>query len=62
MPDINFHPDIYHDLNNAYTWYESQSKDLGEDFLSELDAALSLIQNTPNTWPVISNDFRRYLL
>lgn len=62
MLDIKFHPDIYLELSDGYNRYESKSEGLGEDFLFELDAAFSLIQNMPNTWPFIETDFRRYLL
>jgi len=62
MLEIQYHADIYHELRDAYNWYESQSPGLGEDFLHELDRAFSLIQNMPKTWPIISVNLRRFLL
>ena len=62
MPSIDFHPDIYHEVSEGYRWYESKSTGLGEDFLNELDSAFTLILELPDTWPVLSNSFRRYLL
>jgi len=60
--ELRFHPDIYHEVKNAYDWYESKSEGLGEDFLRESETAYSLIQRLPDTWPVIKRGFRRYLL
>ena len=62
MLDLLFHPDIEQELDEAYRWYESQSLGLGDDFLDELDRAFSVIQRMPNTWSIISDNFRRYLL
>jgi len=62
MPSLEFHPDIYQEVSEGYRWYESKSTGLGEDFLNELDSAFNLILELPDTWPVLSNSFRRYLL
>jgi hypothetical protein len=62
MSSLKFHPDIYLEVSEGYHWYESKSIGLGEDFLDELDSAFNLILELPDTWPVLSNDFRRYLL
>ena len=62
MPSLEFHPDIYFEVNEGYHWYESKSIGLGEDFLNELESAFNLILELPDTWPILSNDFRRYLL
>ena len=62
MPSLEFHPDIYHEVREGYRWYESKSTGLGEDFLNELESALNLILELPDTWPVLSKSFRRYLL
>ena len=62
MLELKFHPDVYQELDDAYHWYESKSEGLGEDLLNELDRAFSLIQNSPYTWPILSSNFRRYLL
>ena len=62
MPSLEFHPDISQEVREGYRWYESKSVGLGEDFLSELNSAFNLILELPDTWPIISNSFRRYLL
>lgn len=62
MKSIIFHPDIQHDLKGAYDWYESQCHGLGEDFLNELESAYRVIIDLPDTWPMITKEFRRYLV
>ncbi|MBE9582258.1 MAG: type II toxin-antitoxin system RelE/ParE family toxin [Proteobacteria bacterium] len=62
MPEIEFHPDISQEIRDGYNWYESRSTGLGEDFINELDSAFDLILELPDTWPVLSKGFRRYLL
>ncbi|MDR4521490.1 MAG: type II toxin-antitoxin system HicB family antitoxin [Nitrosomonas sp.] len=35
------------DLKDAYEWYESQQKNLGVTFISEIDAAINRIEGNP---------------
>ena len=62
MLKLIFHPDIQHEIKENYQWYESKSQGLGEDFITELESAFRLIMEIPDTWPLISSNFRRYLL
>ena len=62
MPKLIFHPDIKKEIKESYQWYESKTNGLGEDFMVELESAFQMIKEMPNTWPVISMNFRRYLL
>ena len=62
MKDIYFHPDIFHEIKDAYDWYEAKSSGLGELFLAELESAFSTIGETPVVWAKVSGEFRRYLL
>jgi hypothetical protein len=41
MPNIIFHPDVEHEVKASYEWYQRQAIGLGDDFLSELESALS---------------------
>lgn len=41
MTEILFHPDVRMDINESYSFYENQSHGLGDDFLIELEQALS---------------------
>ena len=62
MPELIFHPDIQFEIRDSYQWYESRARGLGEDFLGELESAFQVIKEIPDTWPLIANNFRRYLL
>ena len=62
MAKLIFHPDIHHEIKENYQWYQSKSQGLGEDFIAELESAFRIILEMPDTWPVISKKFRRYLL
>ncbi len=62
MLALDFHPDIFCEVNDSYIWYESKYAGLGDDFLRELDLAFSSIQEIPETWPLISKNLRRFLL
>ncbi len=62
MPALEFHPDVTFEIQESYLWYDSKSKGLGDDFLNELESAFLSIQDMPETWPVYSKFFRRYLL
>ena len=35
------------DLNDAYHWYETRKRGLGEDFLDEIEKAINLITQNP---------------
>lgn len=50
----------------AALWYEEQLPGLGELFLSELDRAMSAIDESPTTWPswpgtLPESEIRRFL-
>jgi hypothetical protein len=62
--ELRYHPHIYQEIKDGYDWYESRASGLGEDFLKELERAYSVIQNLPDTWPVMKKELgiRRYLL
>lgn len=54
-------PEAESDLQEAYAWYENQSKGLGADFILCVDAALSLIQRSPELYAQIHKNIRRVL-
>jgi toxin ParE1/3/4 len=62
MLPLTIHPDVYNEVSDAFRWYEGHARGLGEDFIAELDDALALVQRMPNTWPILSSPFRRFLL
>jgi len=62
MLNIIFHPDIEHEVKASYIWYQNQTTGLGDNFLTELEAAYEAIIEMPDTWPKFQSDFRRFLL
>ncbi len=54
-------PEAEKDLQEAYSWYEKQSKDLGADFILCVDAALALIQRSPELYVQVYKNIRRAL-
>ena len=67
MPPIRSHPEASEEAESAVDWYESRQEGLGRDFLEELERALTLIAESPNTWSLWpgmpeSLGIRRFLL
>jgi plasmid stabilization system protein ParE len=56
-----FHPSVRIDMDDAYTWYETQNPGRGEDFLSSVEKVLDAIQNNPEMHAKIYGDVRRCL-
>jgi plasmid stabilization system protein ParE len=56
-----FHPSVRIDMDDAYTWYETQNPGRGEDFLSSVQKVLDRIQNNPEMHARIYGDVRRCL-
>src|SRR5580698_9861737 len=50
------------ELTEAYQWYEAQRQGLGSEFLFSIEAALALIQRTPELHPLIHKPIRRALI
>lgn len=47
------------DLREAHDWYESQRAGLGEEFVSEIEAALRALVWAPQRYTVYYRGFRR---
>jgi hypothetical protein len=50
------------DLEEAASWYESQKSGLGHDFLDTVLQTLSLIEQSPLSYPVIYRGTHRAVL
>jgi toxin ParE1/3/4 len=55
---IVFQIEALQDIQDAYHWYESQLKDLGEDFLEELEKILTSLKQNPQYFGIAFDDFR----
>lgn len=54
-----FRPEVRNELDEAYSWYESQELGLGDDFLEQVDEALDRICQMPESYPAVYRDVRR---
>jgi toxin ParE1/3/4 len=57
-----YHPDAERELIEAAKYYERRVATLGVQFLDEADRAVSMILETPQSWRIIEEDVRRYLM
>ena len=62
MKAVLFHPEAEEEMIASAVFYETRSKGLGHKFLNEIARSLDLISSAPKTWPVFSDDIRRFLL
>lgn len=59
---LEFHPEALAELERAKAWYDGQRPGLGESFFQEITAAISRIQEAPNTWPAYGQGTRCFLV
>jgi plasmid stabilization system protein ParE len=57
-----FRPEVRDELDEAYSWYESQELGLGDDFLEQVDEALDRICQMPEFYPTVYRDVRRAMI
>ena len=55
-------PEAEEELNQAYQWYESQRKGLGDDFLLCVEGGLARLNRNPELYRKIHGDIRRLLI
>jgi plasmid stabilization system protein ParE len=61
MPSANLHPDAERELRSAYLWYLERSETVAKSFIAEVDHAISVVADSPNRWPRLTNAARRYI-
>ncbi|UBF23635.1 type II toxin-antitoxin system RelE/ParE family toxin [Kovacikia minuta CCNUW1] len=57
-----FRPELRKELDEIYSWYESQELGLGDDFLEQIDEALDRICQIPESSPAVYRDVRRAVI
>jgi plasmid stabilization system protein ParE len=57
-----FRPEVREELDEAYSWYESQELGLGDDFLEQVDEALERICQMPESYLAVYRDVRRTVI
>jgi len=55
-------PEAESDIEDAYQWYESKRKGLGENFLLCIEEALSRASRNPAIYSVVYKEVRRVLI
>ena len=56
---VEYHPLTVPDLNNAVTYYNQQRADLGDEFRSEVFAAIERVRLNPLRFVVVEHEIRR---
>ena len=46
------------ELENAFDWYEAKARNLGCEFLDEVDRSIAAIRDTPTLWPLYQDELR----
>jgi plasmid stabilization system protein ParE len=54
-----FRPEVRKEIDEVYSWYESQQPGLGDNFLEQIDEALDRICQMPESYPAVYRDVRR---
>ena len=57
-----FRPEVHKELDEAYSWYESQELGLGDDLLDKIHEALDRICQMPESYPAVYRDVRRVVI
>jgi hypothetical protein len=55
---VEYHPLTVSDLNNAVTYYNQQRADLGDEFRSEVFAAIERVRLNPLRFAVVEHEIR----
>jgi plasmid stabilization system protein ParE len=59
---VRLHPDADRDVEHGLAFYSDRSLIAAERFLSEIEAALILVAEAPDRWPLYRAGTRRYVL
>ena len=62
MRRLTVRPEAERDALDAGSWYEGERVGLGSEFLTELRATFSRIEEGPQRFPVVFRDVRRAIL
>jgi plasmid stabilization system protein ParE len=57
-----FRLEARNELDEAYSWYESQQPGLGDDFLEQVEEALDRTCQMPESYPAVYRDVRRSIV
>ena len=59
MTSVEWRDRAVHEAQDAYDWYEAQSKGIGERFIAELDEHIAFVQLRPKGYPLWRSRYRK---
>jgi plasmid stabilization system protein ParE len=59
---VRFHPEAERDLDEGLRFYLGRSALAAERFLADVEAALALLQEAPERWPLFHLGTRRFVM
>ncbi len=59
---ISFHSAAIEDAHQARLWYAGHNPELADEFVEEIERALSFIAEAPESWPSFEAGTRKFLL
>lgn len=59
---LEYRPEAFADVAEAFLWYESQRSGLGDEFENEVGATIGLVTATPEAAPIVLGHLRRALV
>lgn len=59
---VRLHPEAQRDFDLGVDWYLRHSPLAAERFVNEVRAALTLVGEAPQRWPLLTKDLRRYVM
>jgi plasmid stabilization system protein ParE len=59
---IEIHPAALAELKSAVEWYLERSEPAAQEFVAEVDRAITLVIESPGRWPVGEYNTRRFVL
>ena len=59
---VNFHPNAEKEFIASMQWYEHSRKDLGNEFMLEIQKVIDLIEQNPFLFPIKNKNFREALV
>ncbi|MBC8180813.1 type II toxin-antitoxin system RelE/ParE family toxin [candidate division KSB1 bacterium] len=62
MYEIKIHKEAEQEIIDASLYYEENTRELGYEFLDELEKAILKIKNFPLAWSIYEGEYRRYLM
>jgi len=62
MKRLEIHPLAEKELNDAIDYYESCARNLGLEFLDEVEDSFNSISSSPSTWAAAADTCQRFLL